>query len=58
MNFRYPIFLDLAGKKCLVTGEGYELAGKIKGLADASANVVYVNPSAEPAMLRIVYRVA
>lgn len=50
MNFRYPIFLDLAGKKCLVTGEGYELAGKIKGLVDASANVIYVNPSAEPAI--------
>lgn len=48
MNFRYPIFLDLAGKKCLVTGEGYELASKVKGLVDASANVIYVNPSAEP----------
>lgn len=50
VNFRYPMFLDLAGKKCLVTGEGYELAGKIKGLVDASANVTYVNPSAEPAI--------
>lgn len=46
MNFRYPIFLDLTGKKCLVTGEGFEVAGKVKGLVDASAQVVYVNPHA------------
>ena len=28
MNFRYPIFLDLSGKKCLVAGEGPEIAGQ------------------------------
>ena len=50
MNFRYPIFLDLAGKNCLVAGQGNELAGKIKGLVDASANVTYVNPTADPAI--------
>ena len=54
MNFRYPIFLDLAGKKCLVVGEGYEIAGKIKALVDALANVVYVNPHAEPAIEQLV----
>ena len=48
MNFRYPVFLDLAGKKCLVTGEGFELAAKIQALVEASGNVVYVNPQAEP----------
>jgi siroheme synthase-like protein len=48
LNFRYPIFLDLAGKKCLVIGEGHEIAGKIKALVDALANVIYVNPRAEP----------
>ena len=47
MNFRFPIFLDLTGKKCLVTGEGYEVGGKVKALVDASAMVVYVNPDAE-----------
>lgn len=47
MNFRYPIFLDLSGKKCLVTGEGYEVAGKVRALVDAGAQVTYVNPSAE-----------
>jgi siroheme synthase-like protein len=47
VNFRYPIFLDLTGKKCLVTGEGYEIAGKLRGLVDAGARVTYVNPGAE-----------
>lgn len=50
VNFRYPIFLDLARKKCLVIGEGSEIAAKIRALVDASADVVYVNPQAEPAI--------
>ena len=50
MNFRYPIFLDLTGKKCVVTGEGYEVAFKVKSLVDCSAEVTYINPSAEPAI--------
>ncbi len=50
VNFRYPIFLDLTGKKCLVTGEGFEIAVKIRALVDAAADVVYVNPRAEPAI--------
>jgi siroheme synthase-like protein len=48
VNFRYPIFLDLTGKKCVVTGEGYEVAGKVRALAEASANVLYVNSDAVP----------
>ena len=39
MNFRYPIFLDLTGKKCLVTGEGYEVAFKVQNLVDCSARL-------------------
>ena len=46
MNFRFPVFLDLSEKKCLVTGEGYEVAAKVQALVDASAQVVYVNPHA------------
>lgn len=53
LNFRYPIFLDLTGKRCLVTGEGYEVAGKVRGLVDAGAQVVYVNPRAEPEIARL-----
>lgn len=50
MNFRFPIFLDLSGKKCLVTGEGYEVPSKVQALVDASADVLYVNPQADPAI--------
>ena len=50
MNFRYPIFLDLSGKTCLVVGEGHEIAGKVQGLVDAGAKVRYVNPRAEAAI--------
>ena len=50
MNFRYPIFLDLSGKKCLVVGEGYEVAAKVEGLVEASARVTYINPRAEVAI--------
>lgn len=50
MNFRYPIFLDLSGKKCLVAGEGPEIAFKVQALVGAQANVRYVNPHAEPAI--------
>ena len=50
MNFRFPVFLDLTGKKCLVTGEGYEVAGKVQALVDAAAQVTYVNPRAEAAI--------
>ncbi len=46
MNFRYPIFLDVTGKKCVVAGEGYEVAGKVQALAEASADVYYINPDA------------
>jgi precorrin-2 dehydrogenase/sirohydrochlorin ferrochelatase len=47
MNFRYPIFLDVAGKRCVVTGEGYELPGKVKTLFERGALVTYINPTAE-----------
>jgi siroheme synthase-like protein len=50
MNFKYPVFLDLTGKKCLVIGEGYEIASKVSALVDCSARVRYVNPGADPAI--------
>ena len=48
MNFRYPIFLDLTGKKCVVTGEGFEVAAKVRALAETLADVRYINPRAVP----------
>jgi siroheme synthase-like protein len=46
MHFRYPIFLDLSGKRCLVTGEHGELAAKVEQLLVSGAKVLYVNPRA------------
>ena len=46
MNFRYPIFLDVEGKRCLVTGAGSEIAAKIRTLVSRGARVTYVNPAA------------
>ena len=43
MNFRYPIFLDLTGKNCLVTGEGYEVAVKVQDLVDAPARTFFTS---------------
>ncbi len=53
LNFRYPIFLDLTSKRCLVTGEGFEVAAKVRGLVDAAAQVTYVNPRAETAIAQL-----
>lgn len=53
MNFRYPIFLDLTGKKCLVTGAGHEIAGKVRALVEAGADVTYVNPQAEDSIQQL-----
>jgi precorrin-2 dehydrogenase / sirohydrochlorin ferrochelatase len=50
VNFRYPIFLDVRGQNCLVTGEGFEIAGKVEALVRASALVTYVNPTAVPSI--------
>ncbi len=47
MNFRFPVFLDVGGKRCVVTGEGFEVPQKVLALADAGADVIYINPEAE-----------
>ncbi len=48
MNFRFPAFLDLTGKRCLVVGEGHEIPSKVKSLVDTGARTIYVNPRAVP----------
>jgi siroheme synthase-like protein len=40
MSFPYPVFLSLAGKRCLVLGNGYGAEEKVLGLAGAGAVVV------------------
>jgi len=48
LNFRYPVFLDLTGKKCLVIGEHPELTAKIQALRDAGARVEWRPSVFEP----------
>jgi siroheme synthase-like protein len=46
LNFRYPIFLNVEAKRCLIVGEGPELPAKIATLIARGAEVVYINPAA------------
>jgi precorrin-2 dehydrogenase / sirohydrochlorin ferrochelatase len=54
VNFRYPIYLDLAGKRCVVTGEGYEVPAKVAGLVEVGAEVTYIHPAAAPEILELI----
>jgi siroheme synthase-like protein len=47
LNFRFPVFLDVTGKNCVVTGEGFEVPAKVLALVNASADVTYIHPHAD-----------
>ena len=42
----YPVFIDLAGRRCLVVGGGNVAARKVISLLEAGARVVVVSPAA------------
>jgi precorrin-2 dehydrogenase/sirohydrochlorin ferrochelatase len=44
MPFRYPIALELSGRRCVVTGGGREAEGKARALLEAEADVVVIAP--------------
>jgi len=44
MPFRYPVALELSGRRCVVTGGGREAEGKVRALLEAEADVVVVAP--------------
>ena len=46
----YPIFLDLAGRPCVVVGGGPIAEGKVLGLLAAGARVILVSPTLTPAL--------
>ncbi len=42
MPFRYPVALELSGRRCVVTGGGREAENKARGLVEAGADVVVI----------------
>ena len=44
----YPVFLNVAGKKCVVVGGGQVALRKVKGLLDAGAEVRVISPALCP----------
>lgn len=44
----YPIYLDLAGKPCLVVGGGTVAEGKVEGLCECAAAVTVISPTVTP----------
>jgi precorrin-2 dehydrogenase/sirohydrochlorin ferrochelatase len=45
MPFRYPVALELAGRRCVVTGGGAEAERKARALLEAEADVVVIAPT-------------
>ena len=44
MPFRYPVALELSGRRCVVTGGGREAEGKARALLEADADVAVIAP--------------
>ena len=42
MPFRYPVALELSGRRCVVTGGGREAEGKARALLEAEGDVVVI----------------
>ncbi len=45
MPFRYPVALELTGRRCVVTGGGTEAERKARALLEAEADVVVIAPT-------------
>jgi siroheme synthase-like protein len=48
----YPIYLNLAGKKCVIFGGGTVAQGKIAALRQAGAQITIISPDATPGIQR------
>jgi len=56
MPFRYPVALELSGRRCVVTGGGREAEGKARALLDADADVVVIAPRVSDGIRDLVRR--
>ncbi len=50
MGFRYPVALDLEGRRCVVVGGGTVAEHKVRGLLDAGASVTVVAAALTPGL--------
>jgi precorrin-2 dehydrogenase/sirohydrochlorin ferrochelatase len=48
-----PIFLDVAGRPCIVIGDGEVAEGKVRALIEAGANVTVVSAAASAALTNV-----
>jgi precorrin-2 dehydrogenase len=56
MPFRYPVALELSGRRCVVTGGGPEAERKCRALLEAEAVVVVIAPVITPGLGDLVRR--
>lgn len=49
----YPIFLNLANRRCVVIGGGSVAEGKVTGLLEAGAQVIVISPDVTPALKKL-----
>lgn len=50
---RYPIFLSLTGKRCIVVGGGHVAARKVRSLLSAGAQVTVISPMLHDALQKL-----
>jgi precorrin-2 dehydrogenase / sirohydrochlorin ferrochelatase len=56
MPFRYPVALELSGRRCVVTGGGREAEGKARALLEADGDVVVIAPRLSDGFAELVRR--
>ena len=56
MPFRYPVALELSGRRCVVTGGGREAESKARALLEAEADVVVIAPRVSDGFAEFVRR--
>jgi siroheme synthase-like protein len=52
----YPVFLNLAGKRCVIVGGGTIAQGKIGGLLQAGCKITVISPDATPGIRQAAQR--
>lgn len=53
MSALYPVLLKLEGKRCVVIGGGWETEQRVRGLAEAGADVTLIAPAAPEESARL-----